>query len=478
MSQWRYGGDAVRRAMRRRHTAGRLTPITAVAAVTVLAASACGGASSGTSATEFSASFPPAQVNSAKAAALKATDGRTDLGGKVTLTWQTSGAENTLLVALLKPFTDATGIDVDVQSDPGMQTNLQAKVQAGNPPDVFIDSSAGSIQEYGNQLISMDSFLDMDAMRKDYSQEQLDAVSLNGHVKGIPGARNAIELWYNPKLYKGPTKNVTMSELLDWARKERDAGATAPFCGALSSGPFTANNASQFIDEIFGKQNGPDALVKFAAGEVPYSSPEVKRAIQTYLDLYEEGLVFGGSAYALSTPITSGTKGLLAKPQQCQLLPWGPFTESFIKAGHPKFKPGEDYDFFTLTPDHSGERRFFQDTGGWVTFAFHDDPQVRAFLKYFASTAFQTLVASTGHWLMANQQVPASAYPSPLLQRIANDRNDSTPIVGPFGTLPPVMRLTVMSAMQQMINDPTLMDDLLHDIDDAYSTYREQHADE
>lgn len=452
------------------------TAIVCGTAIALLAASCSSGSGATGAATGFSSQFDPGLTKAAADAALKATGGKKDLGGKVSFVWQTSGAENTLLTNLFKTFTDATGIAVDVQSDPGMQTNLQAKVQAGSPPDVFIDSSSGDVSEYKSKLVPLDTFLDMDQFKKDFAPQEIAAASRDGHVYGVPGNVNAMSVWYDPKTYTGPTTGVTMDKLTAWAKDQVAQHKVAPFCGALSSGAFTANNASQFIDEIFAKQFGASALTDIATGKTPYNSPQMKAAWQSYLNLYQGGLEYGGATYSLSQPITSGTTNLLSNPQRCQVLPWGPYTESFINTAQPSLKPGTDYDFFNLASADASSGSVFQETGGWFTYAFNNTPQVQAFIKFFASKEFQTLVASTGHWLMANKNVSTDAYPSPLIQKLAKERNSSTIVVGPFGILPPTIRLVVFSNLVTAIKDPSKLDASLNAIDAAYATYRASHV--
>lgn len=431
---------------------------------------ASGSGSSAAPAQSFT--FDPKLVADAQKAALDAAGGKSDLGGTVDFVWGTGGAENDRLKALLQPFTDATGVAVNVESVSNSGQVIQTRLQAGNPPDVALDTSLGAVQEYyrTGKLVPLDGFIDKSSFAQAFGQGQADAVTIDGKLYAIPGAAQGVEVWYNKKLYKGPTENVSYPQLVQWGQDELKAGHPAPFCINLEQAAASANNAFVQIDNIMAQEYGADFIHKLGTGDIKYDSDQVKTAFKNYIDMFSNGLVYGGANAALTTPIKDAPLNLFTDPQNCQLVMWGPFTPGIITAANPNLKPGQDFDYFQLVPSNAGQPSSFY-TWGWETFAFSDSPQTQAFMKYWASKEFQSLVASTGAYVMANQQVDLGVYPNDTIRGIAQDQRQSDVVIGPYGLEPSSVRNVVLSAIMTSVADPSQLDGELEKIDQAYQTF-------
>ena len=112
----------------------------ATAAACLLAISAC---SSGTQPTE-GISAPQEAVDAAKASALEAVGGK-EIGGKVTMLGVLGGAELDAFNAVLAPFEEATGIDVQYEGTRDFAAILQTRVDGGNPPDMVSTPAIGEL---------------------------------------------------------------------------------------------------------------------------------------------------------------------------------------------------------------------------------------------------------------------------------------------------------------------------------------------
>jgi alpha-glucoside transport system substrate-binding protein len=470
-----------------RRTASLIT----LSVATAVAAAACGsggasgageaaGASSSAGAAAVSncastgAGCSTSLVTAAENEALKDAGGK-KIGGSVSFLWGTTGRQNTLLQNMFKPFTEATGISVNVQASSGVISVLEPQVQAGDPPDLAWDSTDGDIQQFAGHLVPIDSIIGKSTLNADFNSGDLQAATLNGHVYSIPETLQTVEVYYNPKLYKGPTQTPTWNALVNWAKTQK---GTAPFCVGLEQGAFSANDASQVIDEIMLTQYGPSLLQGLSTGAIKYDSPDVIAAFKDYLNIYSDNLVYGGVSNALLTNQNNQAVPLTSTPQDCQMLAWGPWTPSYITSIHPSAKEDVDYSYFDLGSSNSswGPDSALAQTGGGNVFVFKNTPQVDAFVKYLASPAFQTLVASTGNWPMANVQVPKSAYPGAIMQEMAAQIESVKQIVvTPFGTLPPSIRSDQVNAVLNSIKDPSSLAANLQSVDTAYAQYKAQH---
>ena len=75
-----------------------------------------------------------------------------DLSGKtVTVGGAFVDIEATNFEAAVKPFEDATGVDVVYNGDKSFEQQLNVQVQAGNPPDVALLPQPGGMKNYASQ---------------------------------------------------------------------------------------------------------------------------------------------------------------------------------------------------------------------------------------------------------------------------------------------------------------------------------------
>lgn len=220
-------------------------------------------------------------------------------------------------------------------------------------------------------------------------------------------------VWYNPQTYQGPKPPKSWDELTQYT-DEQAANGKQTWCMAQEAGGGSGFPGAQFIENIFAKKYGPELLRQWGAGELAWTSPQVKDAFQEFGKIAtDDKKVSGGRAGAIASPIGTGYNGLVA--DGCQLALWGAWVPGLIGQG---VKPGENIDFFRVPGFDNGNdgTEIFQST---VTSAFTDSPTVQAFLKYVASEQAQALLASADQWPVAHQGVAVDTYESPMLKKAA-----------------------------------------------------------
>jgi len=226
---------------------------------------------------------PQSAVEAAEAAALEATGGD-ELGGKVTMLGVLGGAELDAFEGVLKPFQDATGIEVQYEGTRDFGAVLQTRVDGGNPPDLVATPAIGEMSALAEEgtLADLSEVVGEDTLKANFSESLLETASLDGQVFGIFNSVNLGGLiWYDPKTYEGPTDPESWDELRAWAQENVD-DETAPWCVGLESGAASGWPAADFIDEILLRQAGPEFHKRWQDGEEPWTSPEVKAAFETY----------------------------------------------------------------------------------------------------------------------------------------------------------------------------------------------------
>ena len=338
-------------------------------------------------------------------------------GGYVEVIGQNSGAEGQTLQDVYAAFTEATGIEVRYTGTQDITAIVQSRIQAGNPPNVA-DIQLGEARDLASEGLLVDlSAAFGDELAANFNPMLLETASQDGAVFGVYQGMNPFMVWYNPKAYSGPEAPQDWQAIVDWTNTQA-ADGNAVWCAAQNAGAGSGFPGAQIVDNIFLKKFGPELYAQWGAGELAWTSDEVKWAFEEFGRVVaQDSHVQGGVIGALSTPISSGYTGLVTDPATCQISLWGAWVPGLIGEAA---VPGENIDFFRVpaADPQFYEYELFQSA---ISVGFTDDPATRAFLQYIASTPAQTYLASLNRWPVANQNVPVDAYPSPLLQKIATE---------------------------------------------------------
>lgn len=338
-------------------------------------------------------------------------------GGYVEVIGQNSGAEGQTLQDVYAAFTEATGIEVRYTGTQDTVAIVQSRIQAGNPPNVA-DIQLGQAHAFAEEGLTVDLTAAFgDELTANFNGQLLATSSYDGKVFGVYQGMNPFMVWYNPKTYTGPVAPKDWKEIVDWTNAEAEKG-TAVWCAAQNAGAGSGFPGAQIVDNIFLKKYGPELYSQWGLGELSWTSPEVKSAFEEFgAVVATDSHVQGGAIGALSTPISTGYNGLVSDPATCQISLWGAWVPGLIGE---TAVPGENIDFFRVpasNPDFY-DYELFQSA---ISIGLTDTPETKAFLQYIASTPAQTYLASLNRWPVANQNVPAETYPSPLLQKISTE---------------------------------------------------------
>ena len=390
----------------------KLRSTSAMFVTAVLLLAACGDSGSGS---EAQATDPAS--NAAREAALEAAGGE-ELGGTVSMLGLLGGEELDAFLSVLKPFEEATGIEVQYEGTRDFAAVLQTRVEGGNPPDVVGTPAIGEMSAFAEEgsLVDLREVLGSEVLDANFSPSLLETASVDGEVFGIFSTVNLGGLiWYDPSTYEGPTEPESWEELQAWADQQASDGAT-PWCVALESGAASGWPAADFIDEILLRQAGPEFHKRWSAGEEPWISPEVREAFETYGETVADGMVYGGTTTALSTNFAEAATPMFADPPGCSILQQATFMGGIITDSMPDLEPGETLDFFPV-PDYNPDFPGIRSISGEIVGMINETPQSVALVKYLATTEAGTLLAGTGRWLSPNLNVEDSEYEDPFLRR-------------------------------------------------------------
>ena len=334
-----------------------------------------------------------------------------------------SGGELRDFQDVVSPWEKETGHTMAFVSTRDLNAVLTTRLEAGDPPDVSILPNPGFMHELAEngKLVALDTILDMNRIRKDYSRAWLDLGRYQGKLYAIfYKASSKGTIWYSPKNFKakGYSMPKTWEEIMALSEKIASQGETPWVIGA-ESGAATGWPLTDWIEIILLNQFGPEIYDKWVDHEIPWTDRAIRRAFEALGRIvHSPKFVYGGQAGVLATNFINGTYVLYTTPPGAYMNYLGGFAQGFIKKQYPNLRPGEDYAFFpfpSIDPGHAGAV-----TGGADLIVLtKDTPGARSFIQYLSSAKAQEIWAKTGGFIASNKSVKLNSYPDAIAKQMA-----------------------------------------------------------
>jgi len=245
----------------------------------------------------------------------------------------------------------------------------------------------------------------------------------------------------------------------------KDSG-TAPWCVALESGAASGWPATDWLEDIVLRQAGPSKYDEWHQGKLKWSSPEIKKAWQTWGEVVAQpGTAFGGKQFILSTNFGNGGDPMFRNPPGCFMHHQASFITDFFVKGNPNLKPVQDFAFFPF-PDIDAKNAGALEVAGDLFGQFKDTPQARALMKYLTTAEAQSIWVKRGGALSPNKKVDLAQYPdeisrdsAKLLTGAKTARFDASDL------MPDAMNKAFWKATLDYVNDPAKLDTILGELD-------------
>lgn len=376
------------------------------------------------------------------------------------------GEEQDSFNAVVAPFKQQTGIKVNVESTRDLNTILTTRTQAHNPPSLAVLPNPGKMQELAkkNQLIPMDSFLDMSQVQSNYAKAWLDLGSYNGKLYAIFfKAANKGTVWYNPATFQSAGYQVpaTWQDLVTLSNTIAASGKY-PWSMGVSAAAASGWPAADWIAQIYLNQSGPDMYDKWVAHQIPWTDASIKSAFQMF------GQIVGGKHFINGAPQSI----LATAPQDASYLPYdsppkadlyylGDFTAGFITSQFKSLQPGTGFNFFpfpTINAAYQGAV-----TGGAdVIVAMKNDSATKKLVQYLATAQAQEIWVKRGGFTSVNKSVSLDAYPDPVAKASAQMLTSaSTYRFGADDLMPSQVEDAFWKATLSYIQNPGQLDSIL-----------------
>jgi alpha-glucoside transport system substrate-binding protein len=375
---------------------------------------ACGG---GAAPTEAPAAMPEVSFDVMPGGALEAAIKGEYKGKTVTVdgAFEGNDPDGVKFADSMKAFEDATGITVNYIGSKEFEGSIAVRVDAGDAPDVVDFPQPGLFANFARKgnIVPVTDFISDEWLSKQYNQGWREFNTVDGKEYGVMHRYSGKSLvWYPKKAWDAAGYKVpqTWDELLALTQQIADDGDTA-WCIGIESGAATGWPATDWTEDMMLRTTSLQNYDDWVAGKLPFDSPEVKNAIETWSKIwFNDAYVYGGRSSIISTNFGDAPKPMFEDPPKCWLHRQANFITSFFPEG---VQYGVDYDFFYLPQVDPQYGKPFLVAGDLIAM-FNDRPEVRALMEYFTTPNSASGWLQGGGAIAAQQTATKDMYGSEL----------------------------------------------------------------
>ncbi len=318
-------------------------------------------------------------------------------------------------------FEEETGINIEfIDYGAEFEAILDNIILSGLTPDIIKFPQPGYLADFVriDKVVDVQSFMDDDYLQEQYSAALLEAAMIDGQMAGIWHLGNVKSLvWYPKRAFEEAGYEVpqTWEELMALSERIVTDGGT-PWCIGIESGEATGWVGTDWVEDILLRTAPPETYDAWVSGELPFDSPEIRRAFEIMGDIWlVDSYIYGGTAAIPSERFYVGAQHMFEQPPGCFLHRQG----SFILSDFPEEAQfGLDYDFFYLPPIN---KEFGNPVlgGGDILAMFNDRPEVREVMKFYTTGESVRYQVESGKYIAPHRDVPFEWYSSPANLKIA-----------------------------------------------------------
>ena len=392
------------------------------------------------------------------------------IGGTVTVMGVWADEEADDFLAMVEPFEEQTGVDVEFERSRDLSGDLAERIQDGNPPDIAGLPGPGSLRQYVEQsaLVPLDEVLDTARLQEEYPEGFTELSKVDDQIYGLFTKASVKSLvWYRPDVFqeRGYQVPETWEELQSLEQQIISEGAT-PWCIGVLSGQASGWPGTDWIEDLMLRTAGPETYDAWWEHTIPWTDPAVATAWESWGRIVDDpAMVYGGPTSILTTQPGDSSFPLFDEEPGCFLHRQASFITTFIIDEFPDVQLGEDLNFFPFPPidEQYGNPLV---VAGDLFGMFKDTPQARALMKYLASAEAQTIWAERGGFLAPNQAVSTDVYPDDITRQVAQMYVEAESVrFDASDLMPQAVQDAFHSGILQFVQDPGSLQSVLEDIE-------------
>ncbi|MFA9430901.1 ABC transporter substrate-binding protein [Egicoccus sp. AB-alg2] len=354
--------------------------LVAAMAAAALALTACGNGDDGDTAA------PEGEGGTAEGG-----EGDSDISGEeVSVFGAPTSVEGDAINAVIQEyFNEPTGANAFYEGSDSFESQVQIRIDGGNPPDIAIYPQPGAVVDQAEQgnAISLESMgFDIAELEERFGEYLISLGEYEGEHYGIPTNVNYKSLiWYNIPVFEAQGYEIpeTYEDLVALSEQMVADGYT-PWAIGTGSDDATGWPATDWMEDIVLRQAGPDTYDGWVSNEVPFDDPAIVEAAETFDQILDgEGFVAGGKSAIPDIDFRDAPDGIIGDEPQALMHRQASFIVNFFPEGA---EFGTDYGVFPFPTIDGNDGALI---AGELATVFNDTPAVREFIRVFTDTDAQ-----------------------------------------------------------------------------------------
>ncbi len=321
-------------------------------------------------------------------------------------------------------FPASSGIKVKFTALASFDTDITAKIKAGQAPDIAMWPQPGGLLAQKKNLVPLNNVLGAATLNKIIKTEVpgFELLGKSGSVTyGLPVSANLKSIvFYNPAVFaaNGWTIPKTQADLNKLQDTIKASGKAYPWCAGTESGGATGWSLTDWMEELVLKNAGVATYNAWWQGKVHWNDPKIVKAGNALADtLLADGQTQGGGPGVTSRFFgLATTQGLFASSKAdgaCALLKQGSFITGFFPdAIQAEIKAGNyaHVGVFAYPTPAGGYNAVLG--GGDTAAVFHNNPAVAKVAAYIMSDKMGThgYATKASGFLSTHKTFPAAYF--------------------------------------------------------------------
>lgn len=333
---------------------------------------------------------------------------------EIVAVWEDAEAE--AFRAVLDAFEAATGATVRYTStaEADTATVLDARIAAGDPPDVAVLPQPGLLATYARQgrILPIEGIVG-DAVRTWYPREWQRLGTVDGRLYGVWfKAADKSLVWYSIGAFE-QAGVIPPSDLGGLAEVAAAVTATGIPAFSIPSDPAAAWVLTDLFENLYLRLAGQSRYDGLAAHRLEWTDPSVEEALRAFVALVApaQRADLGPDA---GFPESVGA--VFSRAPRAAMVVEGDFVPGVV-AGRSDAELGVDVDVFAFPEQRRGDR--FVVGAGDAAVLMRDSPGGRELVRFLATPEAAEIWARRGGFVSPNEGVDIAAYPDATTRRIA-----------------------------------------------------------
>lgn len=323
-------------------------------------------------------------------------------------------------VAGYDPLMECTGVEVVWQGTDQFETEINVRLQGGDPPDVIDYPQPGLMAGHvdAGYLTALPDDL-ANSTANDFISGWDTYATFDGTVYGIPGRSNVKSLvWYSPSRFAEAGYEIPQS--IDELKALSDqivADGGVPWGVGAESGVATGWVLTDWMEDFMLRVNGEEVYDQWVNHEIPFNDPQVVAVADAVGEFVKNPDYLGGDNNVKAIATTKFQDGgTCVATGDCWLHRQASFYSTLFPEGT-DISPEGDVWFFYLPSPADGPKYLLG--AGDIYAAATDKPETMDVLRYTGSVDYQLYMVNTRGELSPHLAIDVAAIEDPLVRELS-----------------------------------------------------------